>query len=109
MEWLFLLNPASISTRFKVFLPDLVASLYLSTSFEEILAILSLILYRLDHFGGYFSDLTSIFFANADNCPLYIAQTCFFTCMCKRRVPFYSVTFYTVHALQFESGHILMP
>jgi len=38
------LNPASISTHFKVLFPNLVASLYLSSSFGEILAILSLIL-----------------------------------------------------------------
>ena len=100
MECLILLNPASISTHFKVFLPNLLASLYLSSSFGKILAILSLILQRLDHFGGYSTALT-IFLQMRTIVPYIQHKLTFFTCMCKRHVLFYSVMFYTVHALQF--------
>ena len=53
------------------------ASVKLSPSFHSFCSTLT----------NYFTALT-LFFANAGNCPLYIARTCFFTCMYKRRVPF---------------------
>ena len=76
-----------------IFLQD---SAKLSPSFHSFCSILT----------NYFTALT-LFFANAHYCPLYIARTCFFTCMYKWRVPFlfpiYSAMLYIVHSLQFDS------
>ena len=68
MECLFLWNPASISTRFKVFLLDLVASLYISSSFGEILSILSLIVAIIIHFSIVLPLIVTMFVAVYTSC-----------------------------------------
>ena len=68
MECLFLWNPASISTCFKVFLLDLVASLFISSSFGEILSILSLILAIIIHFSTVLPLIAAMFVAVYTSC-----------------------------------------
>ena len=68
MDCLFLWNPPSISTRFKVFLLDLVASLYISSRFSEILSILSLILAIIIHFSTVLPLIATMFVAVYTSC-----------------------------------------
>ena len=68
MECLFLWNPASISTHFKVFFPNLVTSLYISSSFGEILTILSLILAIIIHLSTFLSLVATVFVAVYTSC-----------------------------------------